>query len=162
MGTASTLPSQIAKIKERFGLTRVAEAVETLEVEIDPHAAVPGVFDQPREIARHRCDEAIQFAERLLGAPRCLHRLIALSHGAVDERLDALDQTELGVVLAPEPLESDERLEQERRGCRTRSGRSRVTLKKNRSAEQAAFMLAGAICSFAIWMLESCLRHGKA
>jgi hypothetical protein len=25
-----------------------------------------------------------------------------------------------------------------------------------------AFMLAGAICSFANWMLESCLRHGKA
>jgi hypothetical protein len=31
----------------------IAEAVEALEVEIDPHATVPGVFDQPREIARH-------------------------------------------------------------------------------------------------------------
>ena len=30
-----------------------AEAVEALEVKIDPYAAVPCVFDQPREIARH-------------------------------------------------------------------------------------------------------------
>src|SRR5262245_19845493 len=83
---------------------------------------MPGVLNQSREIARHRCDEAKQVAERLLGAPRCLHRLIALSHGAVDEWLDALDQTELRVVLVPEPLEGDERLEQEREVARQNDG----------------------------------------
>jgi hypothetical protein len=31
----------------------MAETVEALEVEIDSHAAVPRVFDQPREVARH-------------------------------------------------------------------------------------------------------------
>ncbi len=31
----------------------MAEAVEALEVEIDPYAAVPRVFDQPRKVARH-------------------------------------------------------------------------------------------------------------
>jgi hypothetical protein len=31
----------------------MAKAVETFEVEIDPQAAVPRVFDQPREVARH-------------------------------------------------------------------------------------------------------------
>ena len=31
----------------------IAEAVEALEIEIDPHAAVPRVLDQPREVARH-------------------------------------------------------------------------------------------------------------
>ena len=92
---------------------------------LTPHAAVPGVLDQPREIARHRCGKAIQFAERLLGAPHCLHRLIALSRGAVDERLDALDQTELRIVLAPEPLEGNERLEQERKVARQHDGCSR-------------------------------------
>jgi hypothetical protein len=30
----------------------IAEAVEALEVEIDTHTPMPGVFDQPREIAR--------------------------------------------------------------------------------------------------------------
>ena len=31
----------------------MAEAVEALEVDMERHAAVPRVFDQPREVARH-------------------------------------------------------------------------------------------------------------
>lgn len=92
----------------------IAEAVEALEVEIDPHSAVPRVFDQSREVARHRRDQAKEVAERHLGAPRRFRRLIALTHGAIEKRLNAFDQTELWVVLAAKPLEADERLEQER------------------------------------------------
>jgi hypothetical protein len=47
----------------------IAEVIELLKVELDPHAAMPGIFHQLREIAGHRCDEAIQFAERLLLSP---------------------------------------------------------------------------------------------
>ena len=48
-----------------------------------------------------------------MGAPCNLHRLVAITHGAVEKRLNAFDQTELWVVLAAEPLEADECLEQE-------------------------------------------------
>ena len=40
-------------------------------------------------------------------------RLVALTHGAVEKRLNAFDQLELWVGLTAEPLEADERLEQE-------------------------------------------------
>jgi len=70
----------------------IAEVIEPLKVELAPHAAMPSIFDQSRKIAGHPCDEAIQFAGRLLGAPRSLHRLIMLSHEAVNEQLDVLDQ----------------------------------------------------------------------
>src|SRR5215469_6678329 len=91
----------------------MAETVETLEVEIDPHATVPRLFDQPCEVARHRRDQAEEVAERDLGAPHRLHRLVALAHGTVEKRSDAFDQTELWIVLAAEPLEADERLKQQ-------------------------------------------------
>ena len=59
--------------------------------------------------AGHRCDEAIQFAERLLGALRSLHWLMALSHGAVDEQLDLLDQTSHPVEASFAPMSTAHR-----------------------------------------------------
>src|SRR5262245_10011631 len=91
----------------------IAETIEALEVEIDPQATVPSVFDQSCEVARHRRDEAKVVAERHLRAPRRLYRLIALTHGAVEKRLNAFDQTEFRVVLTAQPLEADERFEEE-------------------------------------------------
>ena len=41
----------------------VAERVESLQVEIDPQPAATCVLQQPRQIARHRGDEADDVAE---------------------------------------------------------------------------------------------------
>ena len=70
------------------------------------------VLDEPREITRHRGEKVDEIAKSGLATSQDLGGLVALAHRAVDERLDAVKQAKLRIVLTAKPLEADERLEQ--------------------------------------------------
>src|SRR5262247_1475012 len=91
----------------------ITQGAEGVKVELERHAAMPRVLDQPGKVPRDRGHQPQEVGERRLAAPQRVHRLIARGHGAAKKRLRALDQPELRIVLAAESLESDERLKQE-------------------------------------------------
>ena len=94
--------------------SRSPKLSKSLKVQVHSHAAVAGVLDEPRKITRHRGEKVDEIAKSGLATSQDLGGLVALAHCAVDERLDAVKQAKLRIVLTAKPLEADERLEQQR------------------------------------------------
>src|SRR6516164_1475011 len=89
------------------------ETIEALKIKFHPHSAMARVLDEPGKVTRQRSDQPQELANCRLTPSQCFHRLITLCHCAIEKWLNAVDQTELRIILATKSFECNERFEQE-------------------------------------------------
>src|SRR5262249_23302205 len=90
------------------------EAIEALEVEVDPHAPVARILDQTGEVARHSGEKTKGVRQTRLAATQRHDGLIPFRESAVEEWPDTVDELKIGVILTAKPLKADQRLEHQR------------------------------------------------